>query len=89
MKTVCVWGDTRQDVEVAYGLLAEEDNPPQRVTWRLTSSFDGTLVGDECFAPFNSEIRDAYEAGGVIPQVDEVAGNDEDDEEYVETDDED
>lgn len=71
MKTVCVWGDTRTDVEVAYALLAESDQPPQRITWRLTSAFDGTPVGDECFAPFNAEIREAY--GEVIPQVEESA----------------
>lgn len=60
MKVCCVWGNTRQDVEVAYGLLAEQKNPPQRVTWRLTAQFDGTPVGDECFAPFNPEIQEAY-----------------------------
>lgn len=72
MKLVCVWADTVDSVSAAYELLAFADEPPQRVTWRLTASFNGTPIGDACFAPDSEAIRAAYRSDGLEVVADDV-----------------
>jgi len=74
MKLFCIWGETKADVLAGYDAVALFEEPPQRVTWRLTSSFNGKRVGAECYAPNNPEIRAAY--GEKIPQVEQAAVQD-------------
>jgi len=71
MRTLCIWGETRADVLDGYSEVAKLEDAPQRITWRLTAAFDGKPVGNNCYAPNNPEIREAY--GEVIPQVEEPA----------------
>ena len=61
MKVLCIWGDTRADVEAGYAAVAEFEDPPQRITWRLTAAFEQEgAVGDVCYAPGHPDIQEAY-----------------------------
>lgn len=71
MNLFCIWGETKADVAEGYAAVSKFEDPPQRLTWRLTAAFNGKPVGSACYAPNNPEIREAY--GEVIPQVEEVA----------------
>lgn len=64
MRRVCIWGETPADVEAAYSALPDKENPSNRVSWRLTASFDAP-VGDACFAPGQPEIEAAYRDAGL------------------------
>jgi hypothetical protein len=58
------------------------EEPPQRITWRLASAFTGKAVGAACYAPNHPDIRAAYGDDvldvEVIPQDEEVAVQDDD-----------
>lgn len=71
MSVLCIWGETRAEVAEGYAAVAEREDAPARITWRLTAAFTGDAVGDDCYAPNNPEIREAY--GELIPQVEESA----------------
>lgn len=73
MKVLCIWGETREDVLDGYAAVAEMEDKPSRITWRLASAFTGKKVGDECFAPDHPEIRAAY---GEVIELDEVEDDD-------------
>lgn len=58
---LCIWGRTREEIIEGYDeVFSWGDDAPNRITWRLSSSFNDKKVGDECYAPNDSKIRKKY-----------------------------
>lgn len=80
MTLLCIWGETKADVAAGYDAVAASDASPESITWRLTAAFDGSPVGDACYAPDHPEIRAAYTVDEKIAAAEAI----EDDEEVEE-----